>query len=95
MPARQVIAQLPDRLEERQSFDIANSAADLAQYEIETFIAFTDEVFDRVGDMRDHLDGRAEVIASALAREDILVDTAGCDVVVTRGGAAGEAFVMA
>jgi hypothetical protein len=39
MPARQVIAELADRLKERQSFYVADSSADLAQHEVVSFVA--------------------------------------------------------
>ena len=81
MMARQIVAQLSDRLEERQALDIADRAADFAQHEIETLIALADEILDGIGDVRDHLDGRAEIVAAALLREDVLIDAAGRDVV--------------
>jgi hypothetical protein len=93
--ARQFVAQLPDRLEIRQALDVADGAADLAQHEVEAVIAVADEVLDRVGDVRDHLDGGAEIVAASLARQDVLIDAAGGDVVVAGGRAAGEALVMA
>ena len=93
--ARQVVAQLADRLEERQALDVADRAADLAQHEVEAVIALADEVLDGVGDVRDHLDGGAEIIAAPLAREDILIDAAGGDVVLLGGRTPGEALVMA
>ena len=64
--ARQVVAELPDRLEERQALDVADGAADLDQDEIIAVVAVEDEVFDRVGDMRDHLHRRAEEVAAPL-----------------------------
>jgi len=39
------------------------------------------EVLDRVGDVRDDLDGRAEIVAAALLGDDVLIDAAGGDVV--------------
>src|SRR5580704_13705460 len=42
--ARQVVAELADGLEVRQALDVADSAADLAQYEIEALIAVADEI---------------------------------------------------
>jgi len=39
MPAWQFIAELADRLEKRQAFDIAHGAADLDQDEIDPLIA--------------------------------------------------------
>src|SRR5499427_5194197 len=91
----QVVAELADRLEERQALDIADRAADLAQHEIEAVIAVADELLDGVGDMRDHLDGGAEVVAAPLLGEDLLIDAAGGDVVLPGGGASGEALIMA
>ena len=81
MVARQFVAELADRLEERQALDVADRAADLAQHEIEAVVAVADEVLDGVGDVRDHLDGGAEIVAAPLLGEDVLVDAAGGDVV--------------
>src|ERR1700726_2580750 len=92
--ARQVVLDLADRLEERQPLDIADGAADLAQHEIELVIAVEDEILDRVGDVRDYLDGGAEIIAAPLLGEDVLIDAPGGDVVGLGGGASGEALVM-
>src|SRR5215475_10540791 len=94
MPTRQIVAQLPDRLEKRQAFDIADRAADLAQNEIKAFVAFPDEILDGVGDVRDHLNRCAKIIAAALARKNILIDPSRRDVVVPCGGAPSEALVV-
>src|SRR5215467_6274511 len=91
----QLIAELPDRLEEWQAFDVADRAADLAQDKIVALVAFADEILDRIGDVGNHLDGGAEIIAAALLGEDLLIDAAGGDVVVTGRRPAGEALVMA
>ena len=45
-------------------------------------VAVADELLDRVGDVRDHLDGRAEVVAAPLLGEDLLIDAPGGDVVL-------------
>ena len=95
MPARQVVTHLPNGLEIRQPLDIADGAADLAQYEIEILVAVADKVLDGVGDVGNDLDGGAEIVAAALLGEDVLVDAAGGDVVATGGGPPGEALVMA
>src|SRR5262245_66432566 len=87
MPTWQVVAELADRLKEWQAFDVADGAADLAQHEVVAFISFSDEILDGVGDVRDDLNGGAEVIAASLAREDVLVDAAGRNVVVACSGA--------
>ena len=58
MTARQLVAELADRLEEGQALDVADRAADLAQHEIDVLVAGGDEGLDRVGDVRNDLDGR-------------------------------------
>ncbi len=95
VPARQLVAELADRLEERQALDVADRAADLDQDEIEAVIAVADEVLDGVGDVGDHLDGGAEIVAAALLGEDFLIDAPGGDVVLPGRRPAGEALVMA
>ena len=50
--------------------------------------------FDLVGDVRDHLNGRAEVVAAALLLDDRLVDLAGRDVVVAGQRLVDEALVV-
>ena len=93
--AWQLVLELADRLEERQALDIADCAADLAQYEIVVVIAAQDEFLDRVGDVRDHLDGGAEIVAAAFLGENVLIDTPGRDVVRLGGRTSGEALIVA
>ncbi len=93
--ARQLVAELADRLEERQALDVADGAADLAQHEIEAVVAVADEILDGVGDVRNDLDGGAEIVAAPLLGEDVLIDAAGGDVVLLGRGPAGEALVVA
>ena len=54
-----------------------------------------DALLDLVGDVRDDLDGRAEVVAAALALDDRVVDPAGGDVRRARRVDVGEALVVA
>ena len=94
--AADLVAELADRLDEGQQFDVADGAADLAQDEVAFRLDVgADEVLDRVGDVGDDLDGGAEIVAAALAGDDALVDPARGDVVRLAGGNAGEALVMA
>ena len=93
--ARQLVAELADRLEERQALDVADRAADLAEHEVELVVAVEDEVLDGVGDVRDHLHGAAEIVAAPLLGDDLLVDAAGGDVVHAVRRAPGEALVVA
>jgi len=72
--ARQIVLDLADRLEERQTLDIADGAADLAQHKVELIIAVEDEFLDGVGDMRDHLDRGAQIIAAPLLGQNVLID---------------------
>ncbi len=91
----ELLAELADRLEERQALDVAHRAADFAQHEIGVAMIGEDEFLDRVGDVRDHLHGGAEIIAAPLLGDDFLIDAAGGDVVGLRGRDAGEALIMA
>ena len=95
LPAWQVVAKLADRFEKGHCLDIANRAADLAKYEIEIVVAAQHEVLDLVGDVRNDLHGRTEIVAAPLLLDDVLVDTAGGDVVVLIRGAPGKPLVMA
>src|SRR5262245_28459440 len=92
--ARQIVAELPDGLEERQALDVADRAADLAKDEIVALVALADEILDRIGDVRDHLDGGAEIVATPFLREYLLVDAASGDVGLARRRPAGEALVV-
>ena len=53
------------------------------------------EFLDRVGDVGDDLDGRAEIIAAPFLGDDVAVDAAGGDIVRLARRNAGEALVMA
>ena len=90
--APDVLAHLADRLEERQRLDVADRAADLdddhavrrqpAGRHAAGALArdARDAFLDLVGDVRDDLDGAAEVVAAALLGDDALVDAPGGDV---------------
>src|SRR5262245_10972079 len=91
----QLVTELADRFQERQAFDVTDSATDLDQHEVVTVVAVTYEILDCIGDVRDHLDGGAEIVAASFFGEDFLVDASGGDVVLALGRIAGEALVMA
>ena len=76
--AADVLAELPDRLEEREDLDVADGAADLGDHDVDVVGGEReDPLLDLVGDVRDHLHGLAEVRAPALLGEHRLVDRAG------------------
>src|SRR3546814_2863803 len=88
-------ADLADRLQERQGFDVAHGAADLHQPHVVTVGGGVDAALDLVGDVRDHLDGGAQVVAGALLADHVLVDLAGGDRVLARQPGVDEALVVA
>ena len=94
--AADVLAELPDGLEERQDLDVADRAADLGDHHVDVVGGqAADAPLDLVGDVRDHLHGLAEVVAAALGGEHRLVDRAGRGVRVPRQVLVDEALVVA
>ena len=93
--ARQLLAQLADRFEERQALDIAHRTAHLDQHEINALARIgQDEILDLAGDVRDHLDGGTEVVAPPLLLDDGLVDLAGGHIVGACGIDPGEPLIV-
>src|SRR5471030_1148239 len=88
-------AQLTDRFEERLRLDVADGATDLDHGHVGIAGALDDPALDFVGDVRDHLDGCAQVITTALFAQDVFVDTASGEVVVLGHGRADEPLVVA
>ena len=65
--APDVVAELPDRLEERHDLDVTDRPADLGDDDVDLVGGEPlDPLLDLVGDVRDDLDGPAEVVAVAL-----------------------------
>ncbi|SPZ34894.1 Uncharacterised protein [Agrobacterium tumefaciens] len=93
--ARQVVAELADRLHERHRLDITHRAADFADDEVVVVIAFDHEILDLVGDMRNDLNGCAEIVAAPFLVDDVLVDATGRDVVGLGGRTPREALIVA
>jgi len=90
----QLVAHLPDGLEERQRLDIPHGSADLGDHHVSVMRDPPDGGLDLVGDVRDHLDGLAQVIAAPLARDDLFVDAPGSQIVHLGEARVGEALVM-
>ena len=95
--AADVLAHLADGLEERQRLDVADGAADLDDDDVGGAVArhAPDALLDLVGDVRDDLDGAAEVVAAALLGDDRLVDAPGGDVGQLGQVLVDEALVVA
>ena len=92
--AADVLAELPDRLEEGERLDVAHGAADLDDDDVVVGRDAADAVLDLVGDVGDDLDGLAEVVAAPLLLDDGLVDPPGGDAVRLAGDGGGEALVV-
>ena len=89
-------AQLTDGFQERQDFYIADRAAYLHDYDIHIVCAeLEDALLDLVGDVRDDLDGLAEIVATPLGFQHREIDGAGCGVGVFGEVFVYEAFVVA
>ena len=88
--------ELPDRFEKRQAFDVSGRSTNLGDDDVVfAFIGkFANAVFDYVGDVRNHLDGFAEIIAPPFFQNHPLVDLTAGEIVVAREDAIGEALVM-
>ena len=89
--AADVLADLAGGFEERLRLDVAHRAADFGDDDVRGVLALGGKAhaaLDFIGDVRDDLDGVAEVFAAAFLGDDRRVDLAGCDV-----GRAFEVFV--
>ena len=70
-----------------QRLDVADRAADLDDGDVDALGRVADARLDLVGDVRDDLHRRAEVLAAPLLRDDALVDAAGREVVLRASSA--------
>ncbi len=65
------------------------------KHEVDALVAGGDEILDGVGDVRDDLHGRAEIVAAPFLADDLLVDAPRGDVVGLARRAPGEALIVA
>ncbi len=93
--ASHVVAELTDRLEERQGLDVADRAADFDDHDVGLGREPAHGRLDLVGDVRNHLNRRAEEFAASFLGDDVEVDAARRDVVRLRERAIDESFVVA
>ena len=90
-----VLAELPDGLQERKDLDVADRAADLGDDDVDVVVGQSlDAVFDLVGDVGDHLHGGPEVVAPPLLGEHRRIDRAGGGVGVAVERDVDEALVV-
>jgi len=89
-------AQLADGLEEGLTFDVADGAAYFGNDEVEILLGGVHQyaALNLVGDVRHHLDGLSQVVASALALDDAQIDTPCGYAVVARSLNASESLVV-
>ncbi len=99
--AAQLMAQLADGLEKRKRFDIAHGAADLDDHHVDGgglsrgSRDAPHRGFDLIGHVRDHLHGFAQIVAAALAGDDLLIDAPAGQVVGLGQRSMGEALIVA
>ena len=72
---------LANRFEKRQRLDVAHRSADFDDAHFGVHRAGNNRVLDFVGDMRDHLHGRAEVITAAFFVDHAFINLTGGEVV--------------
>jgi len=89
------VAELPDGLQEGKAFDITDGAADFDKGHIEPPGIIPDEILDLIGDVRNDLDGLAQVVAPPFLGNDGIINLTGRQVIGFFHARAGEAFVMA
>jgi hypothetical protein len=93
--AADLLAELPDGLEERERLDVADGAADLDDHHIVVGGDPLHRRLDLVRDVRNDLHGGAEELAAALLRDDVQINPAGGDVVELGERAIDEPLVVA
>ena len=87
-------AHLANRLEERQRLDVADRAADFDQADVGIPGTKSHALLDFVGNVRNYLHRRTEVVAATFLCDHALVDSTGGEVAVAPGGRAHESFVV-
>src|SRR5262249_13256665 len=88
-------AHLANRFQKRQRFDVADRTTNFNNDDVHVVGDFLDDVFDFVGNVRNHLHGLSEVIDAALFGNDRFVNSAGSPVIIAAQLRVREAFVVA
>src|SRR6266478_3590530 len=93
--AAELVAELADRLEEREALYVADRAADFAKDKILVGEIGLDELLDRVGDVGDDLNRRAQIFAAPFAADHRGVDPPGGDRIAAPCGDPDIALIVA
>ena len=89
------LAHLPDGFQKWQRFDIADGSADFHDRDVDVLGNAMNRGFDFVRDVRNDLNGLAEIIAAPFLLNNGFVNAAGGQVVFARQFRVGVAFVVA
>ena len=91
-----LVLELADGFQKRQRFDVARRAADFRHDDVDARLRRTaNGLFDFIRDMRNHLDGSAQIGALPFAGDDAAVDFSARVVAVAITTDACKAFIMA
>ena len=74
--AADILAELPDGFEKRQTLDVADRAPDLHEDDVDVATDRADAILDLIGDMGNDLNGPPKVIAAPLLLDHRHIDLA-------------------
>src|SRR6185369_11061146 len=94
VPLPPIEAELADRFQKRQRFDIANSPADLDNRHVGPFGVFYDFMLDLIGYVRNYLDRTTQIIAAALLGNDRKIYLPGRKIALFGKNGTRKALVM-
>ena len=84
--AAHIVGNLADGFEERQALDVTDGAADFTNDHVLVAGHRPDVRFDLIRDVRDDLNGAAQIVSPTLFREDVIIDPAGCKIIAPAHG---------
>ena len=88
-------AHLANRFEKRLRLDVSHRSADLDDNDIETFCRVPDPALDLVGNVGNDLYRAAEIVAAALLADNLGINAARGEVVLTGHAGPNHSFVLA
>ena len=89
-----VVGKLADGLQERQALDVTHRPPDLCDDNVHAVRPGADGLLDLVSDVRHDLDRPAQVVATALLHDDVVVDAPGREVIAPPDGHGREPLVV-